>query len=141
MTFFYAITPSSQNEQFQDIYQRTEPIFAALRNYFQYSNRMDGNFAYKMKEDTTNLGYMHNGLHNTLEEVMEFYEEITVGEEDHLTINVSENQLDEEMQDLDLDDDQIDEIIVFLNALNDLDFDIPAPDVVPSDLSVGGNID
>jgi len=84
--------------------------------------------------------YMHNGLHNTLEEVMEFYEEIAEGDDDQRNVNVSENQLDEEMQDLDLDDDQIDEIIAFLDALNDLDFDTTAPDSVPSGLAVGGNI-
>lgn len=84
--------------------------------------------------------YMHNGLHNTLEEVMEFYEEIAEGDDDQRNINVAENQLDEEMQDLDLDDDQIDEILAFLDALNDLDFDIIVPDSVPSGLAVGGNI-
>lgn len=85
--------------------------------------------------------YMHNGLHNTLEEVMEFYEEIAEGDDDQRNINVSENQLDEEMQDLDLDEDQIDEILAFLNALNDDDFDKTTPEKVPSGLPVGGNLD
>ncbi len=85
--------------------------------------------------------YMHNGLHATLEDVMEFYEEVAEGDDDQLNNNVSVNQLDEEMQDLDLDDDQIDEIIAFLNTLNDDSFDKTIPDSVPSGLPVGGNID
>ncbi len=85
--------------------------------------------------------YMHNGIHETLEEVMEFYEEIAEGEDDALNSNVSENQLDPEMQDLQLDDDQINEIIAFLNTLNDNSFDKTIPTSVPSGLPVGGNID
>ncbi|MEL6865435.1 MAG: cytochrome c peroxidase, partial [Bacteroidota bacterium] len=85
--------------------------------------------------------YMHNGLHTTLEEVMEFYEEVAEGDDDQRNLNVSENELDEEMQDLELDDDQVDEIIAFLNTLNDDSFDKTIPDSVPSGLAVGGNID
>lgn len=85
--------------------------------------------------------YMHNGLLETLEDVMEFYEEIADGDDDQLNPNVAENQLDEEMLDLDLDDDQIEEIIAFLNTLNDDNFDKTIPESVPSGLPVGGNID
>ncbi len=85
--------------------------------------------------------YMHNGIHSTLEDVLEFYEDIAEGDDDQRNTNVSENQLDEEMQDLDMDDDQIDEIIAFLNTLNDDDFDKTIPNNVPSGLPVGGNID
>jgi cytochrome c peroxidase len=84
--------------------------------------------------------YMHNGVHTTLEEVMEFYEEIAEGDNDQLNTNLSPNQLDEEMLDLDLDDGQIDAIIAFLNALNDDNFDKTVPSSVPSGLPVGGNI-
>ena len=85
--------------------------------------------------------YMHNGLYETLEQVMEFYEEVAEGDDDERNVNVAENQLDEEMQDLDLDDDQIDAIIAFMNALNDNSFDKAIPSRVPSGLPVGGNID
>ena len=84
--------------------------------------------------------YMHNGIHATLEEVMEFYEEIAEGENDELNVNLNINQLDEEMQDLELGDNLIDEIIAFLNALNDDNFDKTIPNSVPSGLAVGGNI-
>ncbi|MBV6654240.1 MAG: hypothetical protein KI786_10815, partial [Mameliella sp.] len=85
--------------------------------------------------------YMHNGLYETLEQVMEFYEEVAEGDDDERNVNVAENQLDEDMQDLDLDDDQIDAIIAFINALNDNSFDKAIPSRVPSGLPVGGNID
>ena len=84
--------------------------------------------------------YMHNGIHATLEDVMEFYEEIAEGDDDQRNVNVAENELDEEMQDLDLEEDQIDAIIEFLNTLNDDSFDKTIPDSVPSGLPVGGNI-
>jgi len=85
--------------------------------------------------------YMHNGIHATLEEVMDFYEDVAEGDDDQRNVNVAENELDEEMQDLDLDDDQIDSIIAFLNALNDDSFDKTIPLSVPSGLPVGGRID
>lgn len=85
--------------------------------------------------------YMHNGIHATLEDVMEFYEEIAEGDDDQRNVNVAENELDEEMQDLDLDEDQIDAIIAFINTLNDDSFDKTIPGSVPSGLPVGGNID
>lgn len=84
--------------------------------------------------------YMHNGLHTSLEEVMEFYEDVADGDDDQRNVNVSQNQLDEEMQDLQLDDDQVEEIIAFLNTLNDDNFDKTIPQSVPSGLPVGGNI-
>ena len=84
---------------------------------------------------------MHNGLHATLEDVMEFYEEIAEGDDDELNTNLTINQLDEEMLDLELEDDQIDAIIAFMNALNDDNFDKTIPESVPSGLPVGGNID
>ncbi len=85
--------------------------------------------------------YMHNGVFATLEEVMEFYEEVAEGDNDLLNANLTQNQLDEEMQDLELDGDQIDAIIAFMNALNDDDFDKTIPSNVPSGLPVGGNIE
>jgi len=85
--------------------------------------------------------YMHNGIHATLEEVMEFYEEVAEGDEDQLNANLAVNDLDEEMQDLELDGDQIDAIIAFLHTLDDDSFDQTVPESVPSGLPVGGNIE
>ena len=85
--------------------------------------------------------YMHNGLHGTLEEVMEFYEEVAEGDDGVRNTNVSEGQLDSEMQDLELDDEHIGVIIAFLNTLNDDTFDKTIPESVPSGLPVGGDIE
>ena len=82
----------------------------------------------------------HNGIHETLEEVLSFYEGIAEGDMDELNPNVSQEALAEEVQDTGLDENEIDEIIAFLNALNDDDFDKRIPEKVPSGLSVGGNI-
>ncbi|MEM8896040.1 MAG: cytochrome c peroxidase [Bacteroidota bacterium] len=84
--------------------------------------------------------YMHNGLHGSLEQVMEFYEEVAEGDDDQRNVRVSEGQLDVEMRDLQLDDDQVDVIIAFLHTLNDDSFDKTIPVSVPSGLPVGGNI-
>ena len=84
--------------------------------------------------------YMHNGIHNTLEEVMEFYEQIAEGDEDQRNANLLQDDLDEEMLDLGLDENEIDAIIAFMATLNDENFDKRAPDSVPSGLPVGGNI-
>lgn len=84
--------------------------------------------------------YMHNGLHTTLEEVMEFYEEVAEGDSDQLNANLTQDQLDEDMVDLDMDGDQIDQIIAFLDALNDDSFDQSIPEAVPSGLPAGGKI-
>ncbi len=84
--------------------------------------------------------YMHNGAQRSLEEVLEFYEEVAEGDDDQRNPNVSEGQLDPDIRDLELDEDQIGEIIAFLNTLNDNSFDQTIPDRVPSGLPVGGNI-
>ncbi|MDA7501655.1 hypothetical protein N8482_00105 [Chitinophagales bacterium] len=84
--------------------------------------------------------YMHNGLHRTLRDVLNFYEEIADEDDDELNENLHFNQLDDEMQDLRLDDDQIDAIIAFLHSLNDDDFDRKVPNDIPSGLAVGGSI-
>ena len=56
--------------------------------------------------------YDDNGLFNTLEDVLDFYEDISWLFDDQLNINVSENALDED-NDLDLDDGLFDELTAF----------------------------
>lgn len=84
--------------------------------------------------------YMHNGIHQTLEEVMEFYLEVAEGENEELNEHISPSQLDVEMQDLQMDDEHVDAIISFLKTLDDNSFDQSIPSAVPSGLPVGGNI-
>jgi cytochrome c peroxidase len=82
--------------------------------------------------------YMHNGKFNSLEEVLEFYEDISNGKNRHT--EVEERQLDPFIKELNLSIKEIGPIISFLNTLNDSNFDKKIPDHVPSGLPVGGNI-
>ncbi|GLR17023.1 hypothetical protein GCM10007940_16380 [Portibacter lacus] len=82
--------------------------------------------------------YMHNGIFNTLEEVLEFYEDIADGKERHEEIKAS--HYDEFVNELQLTSREINPIISFLNCLNDDDFDKKIPESVPSGLPVGGDI-
>lgn len=85
--------------------------------------------------------YMHNGVFDDLEDVLEFYDDISGGNGDSQNPNIGDNQIDQDARRLQLNRRDIDEIIAFLNALNDNDFDRSIPQNIPSGLSVGGNID
>ena len=82
--------------------------------------------------------YMHNGLFATLEDVVEFYDD--VGDRNERNVNLQRNQMDPLIRTLDDPDDHERELIAFLNALNDDDFDRKIPDRVPSGLNPGGEI-
>lgn len=101
------------------------------------ADRGDGQFAFR----TTTLRnlsftgpYMHNGTQETLEEVMIFYEN---KESEHH--QVSNDELAQEFQDLKMrpfDQSRKEEIIAFLKALDDPDFDRSIPESVPSGLGI-----
>ncbi len=82
--------------------------------------------------------YMHNGGFNNLREVLEFYDDISRGNGNSQNPNVNDNQIAQEARQLNLNNGEINEIIQFLNALNDDDFDRTIPNDVPSGLNVGG---
>ena len=82
--------------------------------------------------------YMHNGLFATLEDVVEFYDD--VGDRDERNVNLQRNQIDPLIRTLDDPDDHERELIAFLNALNDDNYDRKIPDGVPSGLNPGGEI-
>lgn len=84
--------------------------------------------------------YMHNGHFETLEDVVEFYEDISDGRENRINAQLSINDLDRDVRGLNLNGGDIDEIVAFLRALNDDSFDKTVPQSVPSGLPVGGNI-
>ena len=82
--------------------------------------------------------YMHNGLFPTLEDVIEFYDD--VGDRDERNVNLLRSQIDPLTRTLDDPDDHERELIAFLDALNDKDFDRKIPERVPSGLNPGGEI-
>ena len=82
--------------------------------------------------------YMHNGKLKTLENVLEFYEDLSGGK--IANPHVNPGQLDPLVDKLKVDFKDIPLIIEFLTSLNDDHFDRSIPSKVPSNLSVGGNI-
>ena len=82
--------------------------------------------------------YMHNGTIKTLENVLEFYEDLSGGKIRNQRIEP--HQIDPLIKNLKLEFRDISSIVEFLNTLNDDHFDKSIPKKVPSGLKVGGNI-
>ncbi len=101
----------------------------------------DGDFAFRtpsLRNLKHTAPYMHNGVFSSLDEVLSFYDDVD-GESQNP--NVSSQNRDEKLMLLNLQDNKVESIIAFLNALNDENFDKDIPDSVPSQLSPGGDID
>lgn len=88
--------------------------------------------------------FMHNGAFTTLEQVLNFYRRISRGGGRRgggqpLNAQVSSDQIDPLIRQLNLRGGQRD-IVAFLHALEDPNFDRTIPNRVPSGLSVGGRL-
>jgi cytochrome c peroxidase len=83
--------------------------------------------------------YMHSGKLKTLQNVLEFYEDLSGGQIENP--NVKPQHLDPLIANLKVDFKDIPSIIEFLNTLNDEEYDRSIPKKVPSGLKVGGNIE
>ena len=82
--------------------------------------------------------YMHNGKLKTLENVLEFYEDLSGGKIANPSVKPA--RIDPLVDNLKVDFKDIPFIIEFLTSLNDDRFDKSIPARVPSRLKVGGNI-
>lgn len=82
--------------------------------------------------------YMHNGSFNSLEKVLEFYEDLSFGKSRNPL--VPKEDFDPLIRELNLSVKEMGPIISFLNTLNGDEFDKEIPESVPSGLPVGGNI-
>lgn len=82
--------------------------------------------------------YMHNGSFQNLRRVLEFYEDISNAKVRNK--NIPAERYDPFVRALELNVKEMSLIISFLNTLNDDSFDKEIPEVVPSGLPVGGNI-
>ncbi|GAA5220078.1 cytochrome c peroxidase [Membranihabitans marinus] len=82
--------------------------------------------------------YMHNGSIKTLQEVMEFYEDITFKKS--INHHVAQGSIDSLAVSGTIRVKDMSRIISFLNTLNDTTFDKTIPKEVPSGLPVGGLI-
>ena len=97
--------------------------------------------------------YFHNGVGGNLQETVDFYRTVRGfanggnagggGGNNGLNVNpnVDRNDIDDDIRNLgNLNGDDIQEIVDFLRALDDPDFDRIIPQTVPSGLNPGGNI-
>jgi cytochrome c peroxidase len=82
--------------------------------------------------------YMHSGKIRTLEQVLEFYEDLA-GDKIRNPL-LKKEQIDPITEKLKVDFKDISLIVEFLNTLNDEQFDRTIPKRVPSGLRVGGNL-
>jgi len=84
--------------------------------------------------------YMHSGVFPTLEDVLEFYDDVDDRRGRDRNVNVSRDRLDPLLRRLrGVDDDDVD-LLAFLRSLSDESFDRTIPERVPSGLPVGGRI-
>ncbi|MEM8506735.1 MAG: cytochrome-c peroxidase [Bacteroidota bacterium] len=107
------------------------------------SDASTGTYAFRtptLRNLSLTAPYMHNGMHASLIEVMEFYEEISEGDDAITNNKVTTDNIDPLARALHMDDDVDDALIAFMEALNDPNFDKTVPKAVPSGLPVGGNI-
>lgn len=84
--------------------------------------------------------YMHSGVFRTLEEVVDFYDDVTGRRGRDRNQYVTREQLDPLVRQLRGVDRDEDALLAFLDALNDDSFDKTIPDRVPSGLQPGGRI-
>jgi cytochrome c peroxidase len=82
--------------------------------------------------------YMHNGAFRDLNQTVAFYDRVGGGNSQNP--RVSRQQLDVKLQRINLRPDEQTQIVAFLNALTDNNFDKTIPATVPSRLNPGGNI-
>ena len=118
----------------------------------------DGSFNFRtstLRNLSSTGPYFHNGVGGNLQETIRFYTTARNfarnngngggnggGGGLNINQNVQPNDIDNDIRNLNnLNNNDIQEIIAFLEALNDDNFDRRIPDSVPSGLQVGGDID
>jgi cytochrome c peroxidase len=84
--------------------------------------------------------YMHSGIFETLEDVLEFYDDVDSRRGNDRNPNVGREDLDPLLRQLRGVDEDDEDLIAFLEALSDPGFDRTIPPRVPSGLPVGGRI-
>lgn len=87
-----------------------------------------------LRNITLTAPYMHNGVFENLRDVMRFYRDVSSGNGRSQNNNVNSVQIDIEVRNLNLNNNQVDNIIAFLNTLTDTDFDRSIPEALPSEM-------
>lgn len=105
---------------------------------------INGDYAFRtpsLRNVELTAPYMHNGAFDDLDDVLDFYDDISGGRNRSRNPNVNDNQIADDARNLNLNNNQINNIIAFLGTLTDENFDSEIPESVPSNLQSGGNID
>jgi len=92
-------------------------------NKLDAPNDGDGNFAFRtasLRNAALTALYMHNGIFETLEEVLDFYDDAADVNQNN---NVPSQQRDDEMRDLDLGNNDERAIVAFIESLTDDNLD------------------
>jgi cytochrome c peroxidase len=104
---------------------------------------VDRSYAFRtasLRNLTHTAPYMHNGVFDSLRDVLEFYDDVSGRRGRARNVHVSREQLDPLLRQLRDPDDRAGDLIAFLEALTDDSFDRTVPARVPSGLKPGGNI-
>ena len=104
---------------------------------------VDQRYAFRtasLRNLTHTAPYMHNGVFDSLRDVLEFYDDVSGRRGRARNSHVSREQLDPLLRQLRDPDDRAGDLIAFLEALTDDSFDRTVPTRVPSGLHPGGNI-
>jgi cytochrome c peroxidase len=104
---------------------------------------VDQGYAFRtasLRNLTHTAPYMHNGVFDSLRDVLEFYDDVSGRRGRARNVHVSREQLDPLLRQLRDPDDRAGDLIAFLEALSDDSFDRTVPPRVPSGLKPGGNI-
>ena len=102
---------------------------------------VNGTYAFRtpsLRNISLTAPYMHNGTFQTLNQVVNFYDRIGGGNSQNP--HVARQQLDANVRRINLRNNEQAQIVAFLNALTDTNFDKSIPVSVPSKLSPGGTI-
>lgn len=101
----------------------------------------DGDFRFRtpsLRNVSFTAPYMHNGVFNSLEEVVDFYDAADDRSQNEF---IDDEKVDTLLQQLSFRPGQKKVIIAFLESLSDYDFDREIPKSVPSGLIPGGIVD
>jgi cytochrome c peroxidase len=104
---------------------------------------VDQTYAFRtasLRNLTHTAPYMHNGVFDSLRDVLEFYDDVSGRRARARNTHISREQLDPLLRQLRDPDDRAGDLIAFLEALTDDSFDRTVPTRVPSGLHPGGNI-
>lgn len=122
------------------------PMFSDFKLHFIGVGGGAGEAAVEFRTPTLrNLGhtapYMHNGSQRTLEDVLNFYDQLSDEVSETLDGGDAARQppLDPLLKRLQLTPEDFPDLMAFLQALNDEDYDRSAPERVPSGRTVGGD--